>query len=177
MDIAARITTRKVVYSYIYSYIITNNPFGNPTRDIDVMDKNWTFLNDLEPLDKDMSDDEILEYCIQIVDSFFSYKKKPEVEIEYMKIMIKNIADTFMHIQVLVDKYITSFSFVKMDVSDQALFILGVTEYKHMNTPKEVIINEMVELGKRYWDAWSPKLVNGVLHKLLIDLEEEKKTA
>ena len=180
MNIAARITSRKVVYSYIYSYIIQRNPFNNPTWDTDIMDSNGTYLNDLEDISHDMSEDEIIDYCIQIVDSFFSYKRKPEVEMEFIKKMIKNISDIFTSIEALVDKYTTSFAFAKMDVADQALFILGVTEFTFMKTPKEVIINEMVEIWKRYGDKGSPKLVNWVLHKLLIDLEldlEKKKTA
>jgi transcription termination factor NusB len=35
-----------------------------------------------------------------------------------------------------------------------------------MGTPKEVVINEMVEFGKRYGDESSFKLLNGIAHKL-----------
>ena len=124
MNISARITSRKVVYSYIYSTIIKNNPFDNKTWDADIMDSNGTYLNDLEPIEKDMSEDEIIDYCIQIVESFFSYKRKPEVEMAYIKVMIKNIAETFNDIEALVNKYTTTFGFDKMDVADQALFLL-----------------------------------------------------
>ncbi|MDR0283039.1 MAG: hypothetical protein LBI53_07320 [Candidatus Peribacteria bacterium] len=30
-----------------------------------------------------------------------------------------------------------------------------------------MLINEVVELGKRYSDAGSPKLLNGIFHKIL----------
>lgn len=35
---------------------------------------------------------------------------------------------------------------------DQALFVLGYEEWILIETPKEVIINEVVELAKRYGD-------------------------
>ena len=38
-----------------------------------------------------------------------------------------------------------------------------------MDTPPAVVINEMVELAKRYSDDGAPKLVNGLLNAILID--------
>jgi N utilization substance protein B len=59
-----------------------------------------------------------------------------------------------------------------MDPIDETLLLLWYVEYKTINTPKEVVINEMVELAKRYADEWSPKLINGILHEIF--LAEEK---
>jgi transcription termination factor NusB len=61
-----------------------------------------------------------------------------------------------------------------MDPMDQVLLLLWYIEYKVLWTPKEVIINEMVELAKRYADDWSPKLVNWILHELLSSEETKK---
>ncbi len=60
-----------------------------------------------------------------------------------------------------------SFKFDEMDVLDRVIFILGYTEWKEMNSPREVVINEMVEFGKRFGDESSGKLLNGIAHKLL----------
>jgi transcription termination factor NusB len=54
-----------------------------------------------------------------------------------------------------------------MDIIDQAIFLLWFTEYELFHTPKEILINEMIELCKRYSDAWSPKLINGIFDKYL----------
>jgi transcription termination factor NusB len=35
-----------------------------------------------------------------------------------------------------------------------------------LETPKEVLLNEMIELAKRYSDAWAPGLLNGIMHKV-----------
>ncbi|NCO98026.1 hypothetical protein GW864_02505, partial [bacterium] len=32
---------------------------------------------------------------------------------------------------------------------------------------KEILINEMIELAKRYSDDGSPKLLNGIMHKIV----------
>lgn len=51
-----------------------------------------------------------------------------------------------------VNHYAKTFDFEQMDILDQACLLLGYLEYKILQTPKELIINEMVELGKRYSD-------------------------
>jgi transcription termination factor NusB len=45
----------------------------------------------------------------------------------------------------LVNTYTVTFSFDQMDVLDRVIFVLGYAEYKEMESPKEVVINEMVE--------------------------------
>ena len=72
-----------------------------------------------------------------------------------------------------VNKYITTFSYDKMDTMDQALFLLGYVEWKVLDTPKEVLLNELVELGKRYADTGSTKLINGIMHKILSEKLEK----
>ena len=33
------------------------------------------------------------------------------------------------------------------------------------------VINELIELAKRYDDEWSPKLLNGIMHKVFNNIE------
>lgn len=60
-----------------------------------------------------------------------------------------------------------------MDLIDRVLFVLGYIEYTELRTPKEVMLNEMVELAKRYGDDSSSKLINGIGHKLLSSIDED----
>lgn len=46
-------------------------------------------------------------------------------------------------------------------------------EAKTKNTPKKVLINEAVELAKAFGSDSSPRFVNGVLAKLLLEPEPE----
>jgi N utilization substance protein B len=66
-----------------------------------------------------------------------------------------------------VDTYTESFNYQQMDAIDQAIFLLWYTEWKVLGTPKEILINEMVELAKRYSDSGAPKLVNGIMDKVI----------
>ena len=69
-----------------------------------------------------------------------------------------------------VNEYAQTFVYNQMDPLDQAIFLLGYTEWKELGTPKEVLLNEMIELAKRYSDEWAPKLINGIMHKVIAQL-------
>lgn len=45
-------------------------------------------------------------------------------------------------------------------------------EYLAHQTPKEVLINEMIEIAKRYGDDSSPKLINGIGHGMIEELSK-----
>jgi N utilization substance protein B len=67
----------------------------------------------------------------------------------------------------IVNTYAETFTYQQMDIIDQAIFLLGYSEYQLLHTPKEILINEMVELAKRYSDEGAPKLINGIMHKVV----------
>lgn len=52
---------------------------------------------------------------------------------------------------------------------DLAILRLIVFEWKEKQTPPKVLINEAVELAKQFGTDSSPKFVNGVLGKLLLE--------
>jgi transcription termination factor NusB len=60
----------------------------------------------------------------------------------------------------LVDPHATSFSFDAMDGIDQVIFAIGLAEFHELKTPYQIVLNEMVELAKRYGDESSPTLIN-----------------
>ena len=68
-----------------------------------------------------------------------------------------------------VNQNTQTFQYEQMDIMDQACLLQGYLEVKVMDTPPAVVINEMVELAKRYSDDGAPKLVNGLLNAILID--------
>lgn len=56
---------------------------------------------------------------------------------------------------------------------DLAIIRSTLLEVITKKTPKKVVINEAIEIAKDFGTESSPKFVNGVLGKLLIDSEEE----
>ncbi|MFZ5376723.1 MAG: transcription antitermination factor NusB [Patescibacteria group bacterium] len=58
---------------------------------------------------------------------------------------------------------------------DLAILRLVMFESKHKKTPIKVLINEAVELAKEFGTESSPKFVNGVLGKILVNVEQNTK--
>jgi N utilization substance protein B len=50
---------------------------------------------------------------------------------------------------------------------DLAILVDAIYEIKYLNEPVPVIINEAVELAKKYSNEKSPSFINGVLSKIV----------
>ncbi len=65
----------------------------------------------------------------------------------------------------------------RLTLEDSAALRLGVTELLFFeDVPPKVILNEYIELSRKYGTDESPKLVNGVLDRVLRDFPREKET-
>jgi N utilization substance protein B len=107
-----------------------------------------------------------------IIEQYFEWVKPKDIDFEF----VKKIWPTFYTYRdtvcELVNKYTVTFEYDDMDIMDRVIFVLWYAEFLLIKTPKEIILNEMVELAKRYGDEQSSKLINGIWHKVLSSLEE-----
>lgn len=58
-----------------------------------------------------------------------------------------------------------------------AILRLAVAEFCYLGTPKEVVINEAVNLVKKYGEAENTAFVNGILHHFVTDRNDAKAEA
>jgi transcription antitermination protein NusB len=76
----------------------------------------------------------------------------------------------------LLDKQITQYAperpLTEINQVDLSVMRVIIFESQEKNTPKKVLIDEAIELAKEYGSDSSPKFVNGVLGKVL--MEEDK---
>ncbi len=100
-------------------------------------------------------------------DCFFDERAVEDIDFDYISKVGVNFTKYMDDIQQQVNRYANTFQYIQMDPLDQAIFLLGYTEWKEMETPKEVLLNEMIELAKRYSDEGAPKLLNGIMHKII----------
>jgi transcription termination factor NusB len=66
--------------------------------------------------------------------------------------MLKGRNQCFPSIVRSVQSYSTTFAFERMDPIDKAIFLGGGVEYMIHKTPLKIILNEMIEIAKRYGD-------------------------
>jgi transcription termination factor NusB len=180
MNIKARIIARKIVFCYFFEqYFLVLS--GKKTALLEDVEKIAVFMPDSETPDIVLADKmndqyfaETDEEVAYIIKRFFENQwKEEETKVDPDREYIKTIGPLFWKyepiVHELVNAYTVSFPFEEMDVLDRVIFVLGYAEWKEMWTPREVMINEMVEFWKRYGDESSSKLLNGIAHKLLSD--------
>ena len=139
------------------------------------------FLADVQKLyDKSKEEWKQLKECVQQILSeqweddmpyylknFFDKWDEKDIDVDYVLKMMWSFEKYVEPTKKMVNQYAESFHYEEMDIVDQAIFLLWYTEYQLFHTPKEILINEMIELCKRYSDAGSPKLVNWIFDKFL----------
>lgn len=105
--------------------------------------------------------------------SFFSWVFDSELDEEYLKTMYDLIIEHQSFLIEVTKKYAPRFDIENMDLSYIVPIFIGIVEMIMLpeEIPAKVSINEAVEISKVYWDDSSRKMVNGVLNKILNDLE------
>jgi len=121
-----------------------------------------------------LKDENFQEHMMDFVWNFFDEWTEDDVDFDYLCKVVPAVDTYEKELEEQVDLYATSFKYIDMDIIDQSLFLLGYVERRTLWTPKEVIINELIELAKRYSDDGSPKLLNGVMHKIITGQTEAK---
>ncbi len=195
MDIQARITARKISLIYIYQRLFVEN-ISIDIQELDSVSKNQDtkdieFTWDTSVLKQLMNKSDIesdsisseraieivqtlytndslwedIEYIIDI--GFTKSKSKNKIDYGYIKKLLTKF-DKYQSIVVeKIDEHTQTFNYEEMDIMDRTVFLLGYIENNEFDTPKNVLINEMIELAKNYWDAGSAKLINGIADNII----------
>ena len=64
------------------------------------------------------------------------------------------------------DKYMTDWTIDRIDKTGAAILRIGIYELKYTDTPEIVVINEAIELAKKYCDENIKNMINAVLDKI-----------
>lgn len=182
MKVWHRINARKVVLSYFYQRCFFHNLWKQDNNLSTILSVDNIFASQAEQFEVaknelmqkiknelKISDDENLEYFVNI---FFDKRPSDKIDMDYVFKVWKSFEKYFDEVVEKINKHTQSFSFFEMNTMNQTLFLLGYVEWKVLETPKEVLLNELIELAKRYDDEWSPKLINGIMHKIFNNIEE-----
>ena len=99
-------------------------------------------------------------------------ERENEVELnekgkEFLVEYAKGISENQDKILAELDEKMEGWSFERVGNVEKALLKISVYEILFKDTPKEIIINEAVELAKKYGDVNTYEFVNGVLAKLV----------
>jgi len=77
----------------------------------------------------------------------------------------------------LIEKHATNWRLERMSAVDRNILRLAAFELKFATAPPRVVMDEAVELAKKFSDDAAPGFVNGVLDAMLKEVADEEKEA
>lgn len=93
-------------------------------------------------------------------------KANVEVENEFVKQVVYGCVTYKDKIDNLANKYMNDWSIDRIDKTGAAILRMAIYELMYTDTPEVVVINEAIELSKKYSDEDVTKMINGVLDSI-----------
>ena len=90
-----------------------------------------------------------------------------EIENDFVKDVVYGVVTHQVEIDELANKYMNDWSIDRLDKTGASILRMAIFELKYTETPEIVVINEAVELAKKYSDDSVRKIINSVLDKLI----------
>ncbi len=109
------------------------------------------------------------EINIEDIDSFLELNEAENIETkEYIEILAKGILENDEDITNTIKNNLKSdWSIERISKTSLALLKIAIYEIKYQNLPFKAIINEVVNLAKKYSDETSAIFINGVLASIV----------
>ena len=104
---------------------------------------------------------ENIEYNLEDV-----FHENLEMDNKYVKDIVNGVLENQDKIDETISKYLDNWDLDRLGKTDRAILRLSTYEMMYYDTPKVVVINEAVELAKKYSDDKVVKLINAVLDKV-----------
>lgn len=109
----------------------------------------------------DLYDKDKIPYDLESV-----FHENLEIDNKFVRDIVDGVLEHKDNIDKIIGKYLENWDLDRLGKTDRAILRLSTYEMLYYNTPKVVVINEAVELAKKYSDEKIVKLINAVLDKI-----------
>lgn len=111
----------------------------------------------------------------EAAEAFWSQMSIPKISRDFAKMLIDGVLEHLEGIDVIIAKNSHHWKMHRMNVVDKSILRLGVFELLFcLDIPTKVIINEAIEIGKKYGTNDSGSFINGILDKISKHVREKK---
>ena len=93
-------------------------------------------------------------------------KENLEIDNKYVRDIVNGVIEHLDDLDKVISKYLENWDLDRLGKTDKAILRLGAYEMLYYDTPKVVVINEAIELAKKYSDDKVVKIINAVLDKI-----------
>ena len=90
-----------------------------------------------------------------------------DIDNEFVRDIVYGVITYEDEIINIANKYMKNWDISRIDKTGAAILKMAIYELKYTDTPPIVVINEAVELAKKYSDDSVRKIINAVLDKMI----------
>jgi N utilization substance protein B len=113
-----------------------------------------------------------------ILESFWEMNEHPAKVREFANLLFLGSIERIREIDRTIQQHTQNWRLVRMAAVDRNILRLAVYEFlSDSQTPETVVINEALEIAKKYSTHESAQFVNGVLDSIKKDLDKSSKDA
>ncbi len=94
-------------------------------------------------------------------------KSNIEIDNEFAKVIVHGVLEKSKELDELANKYMENWSIDRIDKTGAEIMRIAIYELKYTDTPEIVVINEAIELAKKYSDESVRKIINATLDKIV----------
>ena len=101
-------------------------------------------------------------------------KDNVKIDNDFVSEIVYGVTTHIKDLDEIANKYMQNWNIERIDKTGASILRMGLYELLYTDTPDVVVINESVELAKKYSDDSVRKIINAVLDKVLNDKEDGK---
>ena len=113
--------------------------------------------------------DEKFDYAVALEEMQEEWKLDEEDK-SFVVEICKGVQNNKEQLLEVLSSSLNDYTLNQLNKADKTILLIALYEMLHTETPKKVVINEALEIAKKYGIEKSPKFVNGVLSGVLKNL-------
>ena len=94
-------------------------------------------------------------------------KENIEIKSDFVNDIVNGVLEHKEEVDEIANKYMNDWTIDRLDKTGASILRIGIYELKYTDTPEIVVINEAIELAKKYSDDNVRKMINAVLDKII----------
>jgi len=105
---------------------------------------------------------------------FLERNSSQEDVANFMKELVVSLIDKMEEIDEIIQKFSDHWILDRMTVIDRNILRMGTCELLFsFSTPPKVVINEAIDIAKKYGNEDSPEFINGILDKVYNEIRQQ----
>ena len=105
---------------------------------------------------------------------FLERNSSQEDVANFMKELVVSLIDKMEEIDEIIQKFSDHWVLDRMTVIDRNILRMGACELLfNFSTPPKVVINEAIDIAKKYGNEDSPEFINGILDKVYNEIGQK----